>query len=231
MATGEYKPLHQVVPYLFIGFLVAVVTAVVGYQMWVTSSTVPIAVSEGFAGPLHMAGIPDCIQNSGDAALLYSTFSSKSSTTEEGADDLRELAVLLGKLACLKRDLMSAGHLVAATRGQPFYTTQDLEPIAETAARCFALTIPPRDIDIAVDKWRERGVMLVKRLCTSYSLNSEDSNTTTVLFKKFMDDIADVMKTVCLKGNSSIAGIPTPRMVDGKEPGENMYFSEYKGYY
>jgi len=199
--------------------------------MWVTSSTVPIAVSEGFAGPIHMAGIPDCIQNSGDAALLYSTFSSKSSTTEEGADDLRELAVLLGKLACLKRDLMSAGHLVAATRGQPFYTTQDLEPIAETAARCFALTIPPRDIDIAVDKWRERGVMLVKRLCTSYSLNSEDSNMTTMLFKKFMDDIADVMKTVCLKGNSSIAGIPTPRMVDGKEPGENMYFSEYKGYY
>jgi len=227
MVAGEYKPLNQVVSYLFIGFLVALIAAVIGYQMWMSSSTVPM--SEGFAGPIHMAGIPDCIQNSDDAAQLYSIFSSKASSTEEGDDDLRELGVLLGKLACLKRDLLSAGHLVSATRGQPFSTSQDLEPISETAARCFALTIPPRDIEIAIDKWNSRGVMLLKRLCTSYSSNSTEQNNATTLFKQFMADITDIMKTVCLKSSSSSQS--TPRMVDGREPGENMYLGEYKGYY
>lgn len=209
----------------------AVAASLVGYQMWMTSSTVVPAINEGFAGPIHMAGIPDCIQNSDDAAKLYSTFSAKSSSTEEGADDLRELGVLLGKLACLKRDLMSAGHLVAATKGQPFSTAHDLEPVAETAARCFALTIPPRDLDIALNKWSDRGLMLLKRLCTSYSSNKAEQEQAMGLFRGFMNDMKDVMRTVCLKGESSIAGMASPRMVEGKEPGENMYLGEYKGYY
>jgi len=227
--AGYEENLPKVSSYIFIALFVAMVAAVIGYQMWTTSPTMPI--TEGFAGPIHMAGVPDCIQNSDDAALLYTTFSSKASSTEEGGDDLRELGVLLGKLACLKRDLMSAGHLVNATRNQPFSTQQDLEPIAETAARCFALTIPVRDLVIATDKWNTRGVMLLKRLCTSYTTSKKEQEKAMELFKNFMDDVKDIMKTVCLKGNSSIAGQPTPRMVDGKEPGENMYLGEYKGYY
>jgi len=224
-------PLPRTVPYIFIGTLVAIAASLIGYQMWMTSTTMVPAINEGFAGPIHMAGIPDCVQNSDDAAKLYSVFSAKRSSTEEGADDLRELGVLLGKLACLKRDLMSAGHLVAATKGQPFSTAHDLEPVAETAARCFALTIPPRDLDIALNKWSERGLMLLKRLCTSYSSNKAEQEHAMGLFRGFMNDIKDVMRTVCLKGESSIAGMAAPRMVEGKEPGENMYLGEYKGYY
>ena len=231
MVDGQLKQLPKVIPYIFIGFLVASLATVVGYQMWMLNGTMPVGVTEGFAGPIHMAGVPDCIQNSDEAAQLYTIFSSKTSTTEEGSEDLRELGVLLGKLACLKRDLMSAGHLVAATRNQPFSTQQDLEPIAETAARCFAMTIPARDLEIATDKWHTRGTMLLKRLCTSYSVVHKDHEKAMELFKNFMNDVKDIMKTVCLKGSSSIVGQPTPRMVEGKESGDNMYFGEYKGYY
>ena len=191
----------------------------------------PASIQEGFAGPIHIAGVPDCIQNSDDAALLYTKFSSKASTTEEGADDLRELGVLLGKLACLKRDLMSAGHLVNSTKAQPFYTSQDLESVAETAARCFSLTIPVRDIELALDKWRSRGNMLLKRLCTSYSTTPAEQEKVKELFKNFMEDIANIMKTVCVKGDATIAGQPTPRMVEGREPSENVNLGQYKGYY
>jgi len=231
MASGYDMPLSKVFSYTFIAILVALAATVIGYQMWMTSSTIPSAINEGFAGPVHMGGQPDCIQNSDEAAQLYSMFSKKASTTEEGNDDLRELRVLLGKIACLKRDLLSAGHLVNATKNQPFSTSQDLEPVAETAARCFALTIPIRDIDIAIDKWQTRGVMLVKRLCTSFSFISKEQEKGMGHFKKFMEDIYDVMQKSCLKGDSSIAGMPTPRMVEGKEPGENMNLGEYKGYY
>jgi len=224
-------PLPRIVPYMFIGTIVACAAGLIGYQLWMTSTTMPQAINEGFAGPIHMAGIPDCVQNSDDAAKLYSIFAAKTSSTEEGADDLRELGVLLGKLACLKRDLMSAGHLVAATKGQPFSTAHDLEPVAETAARCFALTIPPRDLDIALNKWSDRGLMLLKRLCTSYSSKTAEQKEAMDLFRAFMNDMKDLMRTVCLKGNSSIAGAPAPRMVEGREPGENMYLGEYKGYY
>ena len=229
--TQEYSAVGPMFSYVFIAFFVAIIVSVISYQMWMTSATMPASIQEGFAGPIHIAGVPDCIQNSDDAALLYTLFSSKASTTEEGADDLRELGVLLGKLACLKRDLMSAGHLVNATKAQPFYTSQDLEPIAETAARCFALTIPLRDIDLALDKWTSRGSMLLKRLCTSYSTTPTEQEKAKGLFKNFIEDIANIMKTVCLKGDSTIAGQPTPRMVEGRESAANSNLGQYKGYY
>lgn len=218
--------------YLIIGLVVSLVATTIGYQLWTSSDTMPSAyIKEGFAGPVHVGGLPDCVNASDESAAIYSTFISKESTTEEGADDLAELSILLGKLACLKRDLMSPGHLVSATKSSPFSTMHDLEPVAETAARCFAKSIPVRDIEIAVDKWSTRGKMLLNRLCTSYSLTSSVQENTLKLFNSVISDITDVMKTVCLKGESSIAGMPTPRMVEGKEPGENSYLGEYKGYY
>jgi hypothetical protein len=228
MASGYDMPMPKVFSYSFIALLVGLTAAVIGYQMWSTSPTMPV---EGFAGPIHLGGQPDCIQSSHEAAELYSVFTTKASTTEEGEDDLREFRVLLGKIACLKRDLMSAGHLISATKNQPFSTSQDLEPVAETAARCFALTIPARDIDIAVDKWKTRGTMLVKRLCTSFSFTGAQQKESMDLFNSVMADIYDVMQKSCLKGDSSIAGMPTPRMVEGREPSENMNLGEYKGYY
>jgi len=218
--------------YVLIGLVTALVATTVGFQLWMSSSTMPTAyLNEGFAAAPHIGGLPSCMNASDDSAAIYSTFISKSSTTEEGADDLEELNILLGKLACLKRDLMSPGHLISATKSSPFSTMHDLEPVAETAARCFAKTIPVRDIELSVDKWATRGKMLLNRLCTSYSLTSTVQEKMLALFKSVIEDIKDVMKTVCLKGDATIAGMPTPRMVNGREPDTNSFFGEYKGYY
>jgi hypothetical protein len=107
----------------------------------------------------------------------------------------------------------------------------DLEPVAETAARCFSKTIPSRDIEIALDKWNVRGKMLLNRLCTSYSLRTTEQEKMLKMFKSVIDDIKDIMNSVCLKGDGVIAGMPTPRMVDGREPDTNAYLAQYKGYY
>lgn len=218
------------VTYVIIGLVTALIVTTVGFQMWMTSNTMPTAY-EGFAAPEYIGALPTCMNASDDSAAIYSTFVSKDSTTEEGADDLEELSILLGKLACLKRDLMSPGHLVSSTKSSPFSTMHDLEPVAETAARCFSKTIPVRDIEIAVDKWNVRGKMLLNRLCTSYSLTSSAQEKTLNKFKSVIEDIKDVMMTVCLKGDVTIAGMPTPRMVDGREPDGNAFLGEYKGYY
>jgi hypothetical protein len=184
---------------------------------------------EGFGGPVKGSGSPDCLRSSNEAAQLHALLSATPPTTETGPDDLRELSVLLGKLACFKRDLMSSNGLVEATRKQPFSTSHDMESIAETTARCFAKTIPSRDLTLILEKWKTRGNLLVKRLCTD--LNNTQRGEATTLFKALMIDISNLATNVCLNGDVSIAGKPGPRMIDGYEPESLSLLSDYKGYY
>ena len=186
---------------------------------------------EGFAGPSRGVSELHCGQTSSQATQLYSLLSKKVLTTEDGADDLRELKVLLGKLCCLKRDLLAPGSLVSATRGEPFSTSHDMEPVSETVARCFAKTIPKRDVQLIVDKWSKRSDMLVRRLCTAYSLSESEVQTAVKLLGKVLADVSDVLTTVCFKGPVTIAGEPGPRMVHGVEPTQNTNLGTYGGYY
>lgn len=211
--------------------LALLVTGLVVYffvTVWKLSEQ-PVS-SEGFAGPAKV-GIPDCLQESSYAAKLYEILSSKKQTTEEGPDDLREFTLLLSKTSCLKKDLMSQSGFVEATRYQVYSTAHDVEPVAETTARCLAKTIPIRDLEISLDKWLTRGKMLMKRLCTSVNLNDSNLKEANALFKKHMDDVSDIAKAKCLKGDVEIAGTPGPRDVTGYSPPELEELREYKGYY
>ena len=187
--------------------------------------------SEGFTGPARGGGVPDCLTNSQESSDLYLLYSSKNNTTEEGPDDFRELALLLSKTNCLKKDLLSPSGIVEATRYQPYSTAHDIEPVAETAARCMAKTIPPRDLDIILDKWNRRGKELVRRLCTSYKLSDTEVKKADFLFKAVITDISDIAKAQCLKGDVEIAGTKGPRDVSPYEPPELSELKEYNGYY
>ncbi len=187
---------------------------------------------EGFAGPAVGAGEPDCMRSSKDCAALYDLLSSRSVTTEEGPDDLRELKVILSKISCFKRDLTGAAGVVHATYNQKFATSHDLEPVAETTARCFAKTIPQRDLALSLDKWGSRGTFLIKRLCTSENLSESEEKEALRLFGDAMADINDIALGVCCNGGKvMIAGQEGPRMVSGYEDPSISGLREYKGYY
>lgn len=186
--------------------------------------------AEGFAGPAKV-GIPDCLQESSDSARVYEIVSSKPQTTEEGPDDLREFTLILSKTSCLKKDLLSQSGFVEATRYQVYSTAHDVEPVAETTARCLAKTIPLRDLEISLDKWNTRGKMLLKRLCTSIKLSDKEIKEANRLFKKHMDDVSDVAKSMCLKGDVEIAGTSGPHDVSAYVPPNLNELREYKGYY
>jgi hypothetical protein len=150
---------------------------------------------------------------------------------EEGPADLKELQLLLSQLSCFKKDLMGVGKQVEATRYQPFATELDMEPIAETTARCFAKTIPPRDLDLAFEKWSKRGIFLITRLCTSANLNDREHTEAEQLFRAFIADIKDVAVTNCLTGTPTIMGEAqaSPRDAGAYDPGSSG--REYFGYY
>jgi hypothetical protein len=216
----------SMVSILVVSILIALIGGFIGYQLWIGYR--PMS-REGFGGPVKGSGSPDCLRSSTEAAQLYEIVNSTEPGTETGPDDLREFNVLIGKLACFKRDLLSSSGIVEATRKQPFSTSHDMEAIAETTARCFAKTIPDRDLRLSLEKWKTRGNLLLKRLCVN--MNDTRYKETMALFKGFMSDISSLATNVCLNGDAVIAGKPGPRMVDGYEPTNISNLSEYKGYY
>jgi len=187
---------------------------------------------EGFFGGVAVgAGDPDCLRSSSEAAQLYSMFRSRTSTTSEGPEDLSELRLLLSKMACFKKDLLGTAQQVEATRYQPYATSMDIEPIAETTSRCFAKTIPKRDLDISLEKWSTRAQTLVLRLCTSMNLGEAEHQQADTTLRALVKDISDVARSACLAGTPTIGGKPVGRELSGLESASLQEQGPYKGYY
>jgi hypothetical protein len=193
------------------------------------SGTFP-RLMEGYGGVSEGAGSPSCLRSSAESAQLIDMFVDKNPRFDEGPDALRELTVLMGKLACFKKDLVSPSFIVSATRNQPYTTAHDIEPIAETTGRCFSKTISPRDLTISLDKWNERGELLVKKLCTAYSLGQKEVEQAQGLFRYVIRDVSDIARGSCLQGEPMIAGKPGPRDAHPYEKPDASY-GEFKGYY
>jgi len=186
---------------------------------------------EAFGGAAKGTGSPDCLRSSSEGASLIAIFNDLNSSVEEGPDDLRELTQLVGKLSCFKKDLLSPSYVVDATRSQKYATTHDIEPVAETTGRCFAKTVGPRDLTLALDKWTSRGELLIKRLCTAYSLSPTEVEKAQGLFRALMRDVSDVARGACLQGEPMIAGKPGPRDAHPHESDMYNVIGEYTGYY
>ena len=186
---------------------------------------------EGYGGASHGAGSPSCLRSSAESAKLVDMFVDKNPRFEEGPDALRELTILMGKLACFKKDLVSPSYIVSATRNQPYTTAHDVEPIGETTGRCFSKTISPRDLTISLDKWNQRGEGLVKKLCTAYSLGQKEVEEAQGLFRYVIRDVSDVARSSCLQGEPMIAGKPGPRDAHPYEKPGAVEYGEFKGYY
>jgi len=216
-----------------IASVIAGVAAFVGYNMWLQSKTMPIAsgFTEGFGGVAVGSGIPDCLRTSSEGAQIAGFFTGRSSTVEEGADDLRELLLLLGKLSCFKKDLMGVAGVIEATRYQPYSTAHDIESVAETTARCFAKTIPPRDLEIIFDKWSSRGAMLIRRLCTAYETKPQEFEMLKNMFENMIKDVKDVAGKSCFTGTPIINGKEQGRDVKGYQPNDLVDLGPYKGRY
>ena len=225
----------------YLGIAMVCILVVVGigwFVLYGRSGTMPTVSGfedkkkeEGFYGGVAVgAGVPDCLRTSSEGARLHALFASKVSGFEEGHEDFKELTLLLSQLSCFKKDLMGVAKQIEATRYQPFATQLDMEPIAETTGRCFAKTIPPRDLELAFDKWYKRGHFLIVRLCTSANLTEAEVNEAEKLFRAFIADVKDVAVDNCLQGTPIMGDLKaTPRDASAYDPGTPG--REYFGYY
>jgi hypothetical protein len=227
--------------YMFVGLFGVLVIVGIGYYiLYGRAGTMPNISPftdmqkekkpEGFYGGVAVgAGVPDCLRTSIEGARLHAIFAGRVGGVEEGPEDLRELTLLLSQLSCFKKDLMGVAKQVEATRYQPFDTQINMEPISETTARCFAKTIPPRDLDLIFDKWQKRGHFLIVRLCTAANLTEAQVNEAEGLFQALLKDLKDIAVTNCLHGTPTINAQTQPREAVAYNPGVDG--REYTGYY
>ena len=188
------------------------------------------AGSEGFTIP-EPSLIPPPPNCETEQAKALTAFFHGIPSTEEGGRDLEEFTHIVNKLSCFKKDLISPNYTVSATLKQPFITTHDVEPISETTGRCFAKTLPPRDLDIAMDKWTDRGGFLIRRLCTSFSLKDAQATQIETSFQAFLRDVYDTARDKCLQKEPLDVSKRGPRDPSPFSVRTDPQVGEFSGYY
>jgi len=157
-------------------------------------------IYEGFFGGVARgSGHPDCLRTLPESSELLDIIATASNDA-----DYKELQLILSKLACLKKDLLSPSGIVEATRYQAFETAHDRINVAEVCGMCLNQTISSRDLDIVFATWRDRGKVLLRKLCTEANLTEANVVKTEELYKKAWEDVYDVSKSRCLKTDFSI---------------------------
>jgi hypothetical protein len=87
-------------------------------------------VDEGFFGGVARgSGHPDCLRTIPEGSEILDVLTAKK--VSEGSADYREFQLILSKLGCLKKDLLSPSGIVEATRYQAFETAHDRINVAE----------------------------------------------------------------------------------------------------
>lgn len=193
------------VPYDLVVKIIALALMVYGIFWFMNKTPSYNRVGEGFFGGVARgSGYPDCLRTLPEASQILDILQSHKVNTipagiSDANGDYNELVVLLSKMACLKKDLMSPGTQVDATRYQPFETAHDRVAVAELCGLCLNHNIASRDLDISISTWRSRGLLLLRRLCTTANLSDSEVKTTELLFKKAIDDVYSIAKSRCLK--------------------------------
>jgi hypothetical protein len=195
-------------------------------------------VDEGFFGGVARgSGHPDCLRTLPEGSEILDTLLGRveaNPSVSEGSADYREFQLILSKLGCLKKDLMSPSGIVEATRYQAFETAHDRINVAEVCAMCLSQTIPPRDLDIIFITWRDRGKVLLRKLCTEAQLTEEGVVRLEQLYMKAWDDVYTIAKSRCLKTDFSLQnGGSTGGDVGAYEPEDlkdlRAYTNKYGG--
>lgn len=191
----------------------------------VLTANVAFQDKEGFyGGAARGTGHPDCLRELNEGAEVLSYVMGA-----QGTADYDEFQLILSKLGCLKKDIMSPSGIVNATRYQPYATSHDREPVAEVAATCLNRTIPRRDLDIVFKTWLDRGKVLLKRLCTVVNLKEKEVQRCDALFASAHGDVYNVAIGRCI----ITPGEQAAAAHDAQPNDDPMLVNqrEYKGYF
>ena len=177
--------------------------------------------AEGFAGAhavdkIHM---PECVSRSTDAQALLARVASYPESDEKAA----ELRLLVSKLCCMEADISAPSAGVYRTMKMQFRTSEDMEPPATIVGRCLRNAVNQRDIDLIIEKFKGRGLVLIKQLCTG------DVKEASAEFDKVVARLQFAMTTFCLTPQPSMDRPTGPRDLGFWEPKNVADLDQYVG--
>lgn len=191
--------------YILVGLIIALIVAYTVNFVMGRAKTLPIVQParvphEGFYGGARRGTSNlTCGRVSSDAEKLYDMFLGKDiKAFEDGKDDLRDFKNLLSKLCCFKQDLMAPVQTISTVKAMEFNTQQDIQSVGDLTGRCFSKTIPERDLNLQIIKWRNSGSVLIHRLCTTCGLTERQARRAEKLFGTVINDIEDVANAKCI---------------------------------
>lgn len=185
---------------------------------------------EGFyGGVVQGSGTPVCLREIAEAGIISDKL--RSGSVKYPAD-YRELVLLLGKIACFKKDIMSPSGIVQATLYVPYETAHDREPVAEVAGMCLQRTMSGRDLDIVFETWKERGLQLIRLL--GDALKDSEVKELEDMFAAVVADVYEIAVGRCLAENGMTVQsmAESPRVPKGYLQNKDVeHAAEYDGYY
>ena len=227
MAASDY-PIHFI-------FTLVIIAIIIYYIVKIMSTTPLFKSYEGFAGVTRGSGEPDSSRILPEASELLDVLagrgvSSTPSGVSEASPDYQEFQLILSKLAALKQDLLSTASVVNATRYQAFETAHDRINVAEVCGMCFTHSIPSRDLDIVFITWRDRGRVLLRKLCTEAHLKEEQVVSMEKKFSAIWSDVYDIARSRCLATDFSLqhGGSTKGGDVGGYEPSQLKDLRNYE---
>lgn len=189
------------IPYRLV-LAVLILAAVVGVvvQVMYGRPMYPRAEEGFYGGVARGSGQPDCLRTLPEGASLLEWLDThRSPLASDASADRAELELLLSKMACLKKDLLSPSGVVEATLHQAFETAHDRMPVGEVCGMCLQQTISSRDLDLVMEQWLARGRVLIRVLSTACNWSEGDVGEVEKLWQKAWNDVYDVATSRCLK--------------------------------
>jgi hypothetical protein len=117
---------------------------------------------EGFAvAAVDPRRMPACVERSTDAQALLARIA------DLDGDAAAEMRLLVSKLCCMEADMGGSSPGIYRTTPLQFRTSHDLEPPSSLVARGLANALPPRDMELMIEKFTKRGRELLEELTSS----------------------------------------------------------------
>jgi len=178
-------------------------------------------LAEGFSGAhavdkIHM---PECVSRSTDAQSLLARIARYPEKEEKAA----ELRLLVSKLCCMEADIAAPSAGIYRTQHMQFRTSEDMEPPATIVGRCLRNAVNQRDIDLIIEKYKARGLVLITQLCTG------DLMEATAEFDKVVARLQFAMSTFCLTPQPSMDRPTGARDLGFFEPKNVADLDQYVG--
>jgi len=170
----------------------------------------PKFIREGFVTiALDNETHPKCLMRDAEAQELLHKFQGFSVTSPNSThgEAYAEFKLILQKMLCIDADITGSGAGTYSTYNLPFATAHDIEPAASFVGRCVKRAARSRDVTVAMDKFEERGLALLKTLC----FDEKDRKAAATKFHNIVSRVSRNIMRACLMEKASLDTPAGPR--------------------